>query len=306
MKAIDLMPMKRLDPPAMPSWLEAMVPYRRYSVDVGKRMHVMETGQGMPVLMLHGNPTWGFLYRKVVKALEGEPLRIIVPDLIGLGFSSKPSSAKAHTIENHARWLGRLIDDLELDGLIFVCQDWGGAIGAYTLSIRFKLLKGLVAMNTIFDPPRPGFRPTTFHRFGQMPIISNVAFRLMGFPQRMLHRVQGDPASIRGQVARAYRYPLRRLKDNVAPLALARMVPDSMEHPSIAALKYSQRVIQDFKGPAASVWGDRDPVLGRAIRRVSWMLPDAQVTRTQAGHFVQEEVPDLVAAAVRDVAGRIG
>lgn len=103
-------------------------------------------------------------------------------------------------------------------------------------------------MNTIFDPPRPGFRPTAFHRFSKMPVVSNIAFRLMGFPQRLLHRVQADPNSIRGQVARACRYPLRRLKGNVAPPALARMVPDSMDHPNIAPLKYSQRVVPTSRG----------------------------------------------------------
>jgi haloalkane dehalogenase len=88
----------------------------------------------------------------------------------------------------------------------------------------------------------------------------------------------------------------------VAPLALARMVPDSPAHPSIAALRQCQSVVEAFTGPAALVWGERDPVLGRVLSHLARLLPAASVTRTQAGHFLQEEVPDEIAAAIREVA----
>ena len=95
--------MTRLPPPAMPGWLSELVPFDRYMVDVGGwRMHVMESGSGFPVVMLHGNPTWGFLYRKIACKLIGEPLRVIMPDLIGLGFSDKPRAGHLHTMENHS------------------------------------------------------------------------------------------------------------------------------------------------------------------------------------------------------------
>ncbi len=300
--------MDRLPAPPLPDFIERQLPpsLSRYAVRVdGHRMHVMESGEGRPVLLLHGNPTWGFLYRKVVRELAREPLRLILPDLVGLGLSDKPRDASEHQLDQHAGWVGGLIDALELEGLIFVGQDWGGPIGLCALEPRRERLAGLVVLNTVLGPPRPGFRPTAFHRFARMPVLSDLAFRGLGFPQTALWTAQGDRGSIRGQVARAYRYPLRRFRDRVAPLALARMVPDTLQHPSVPALERCQALVESFDGPAAIVWGDRDPVLGRVRRRIERLLPDAPVTRTRAGHFLQEEVPRDIANAVRDVASRI-
>jgi haloalkane dehalogenase len=298
--------MDRLPAPLLPDWLERMLPFERYAVQIGEhRLHVMESGQGRPVLMLHGNPSWGFLYRKVAAALTGEPLRLIMPDLVGLGFSDKPRDAAVHRLEHHGAWIGELIDALELRDLIFVGQDWGGPIGLCALSTRQEQLAGLVILNTVVGPPKPGFRPSAFHRLARMPIVSQLAFVGGGFPQRGMSFAQGDRASIRGEVARAYRYPLRRLRDRVAPLALARMVPSSLEHPSIPALAACQRTVEAFRGPSAIVWGERDPVLGRVRRRIERLLPDAHVTVTDAGHFLQEEVPEAIARAINDVAARV-
>lgn len=299
--------MDKLPAPPLPPWLDRMLPFERYAVRVGPyRMHVMESGHGRPVLLLHGNPTWGFLYRKVAAQLEGEPLRLIMPDLIGLGLSDKPRRAREHVLERHAGWVGALIDALDLRELVFVGQDWGGPIGLRALADRRERLAGLVLLNTVIGPPRPGFRPTAFHRFARLPIVSDLAFRVAGFPQIALHLAQGDRHSIRGEVARAYRYPLRHVRDRVAPLALARMVPDSQHHPSIAGLRVCQELVERFDGPAAIVWGDRDPVLGRVRRHVERSLPNARVTVTAAGHFLQEEVPTAIAAAIRHVATRRG
>jgi len=297
----------RDDPPPFPDWIARQLPegVRRRLVEVGGyRMHVMEWGAGRPVLMLHGNPTWGFLYRKVVAALRAEPLRLVVPDLVGLGFSDKPRQASEHRLESHARWLGALLDDLGLEGLVFVGQDWGGPIGLRALAERPGLAKGLVVLNTGVGPPRPGFRPTLFHRLARVPLVSDVLFRALAFPQRILHRVQGDPASISGDVARAYRFPLAGLRNNLAPLALARMTPNTLTHPSMEPLRRCQAFVEGFTGPTAIVWGDRDPILGRVRGRVQKLMPNARVTATTAGHFLQEEVPREIADAVRFVAAR--
>ena len=268
-------------------------------------MHVMEAGDpaGRPVLMLHGNPTWGFLWRKVARALAREPLRLIMPDLVGLGLSDKPSDASFHALSRHGHVMAALLDALALRDVIFVGQDWGGPIGLLALAERPERLTGLVLMNTVVGPPRPGFKPTPFHRFARVPLLSELVFRGLGFPQTALFGVQGDRRSLRGDLAaRAYRYPLRRLRDNVAPLALARMVPDSLEHPSVAALGRSHMLVTDYRGPAELVWGDRDPVLGRVRSHLERLLPHARVTRTEAGHFLQEEVPGPIAEAIRRVA----
>ncbi len=285
----------------MPDWLAAMVPFDRYLVDVGEhRIHVMEVGEGPTVLCVHGNPTWGFLYRKVAQALAGEA-RIIMPDLVGLGFSDHPRDSSMHTLENHIDWMGLLVDALALSDVTLVVQDWGGPIGVGAFVDRSDRLAGLVVLNTVLSEPKSGFKPTAFHRFGRLPVISETAFRLLGFPQVRLSMAQGDKRSISGAVARAYRYPLRDRRSNQAPLALVRMVPDSMDHPSVPALRRIGEFVRSYRGPAAIVWGDRDPVLGRVRNHIASMLPEAPVTRTRAGHFLQEEVPVEIADAVQSV-----
>lgn len=285
----------------LPPWILRQLPdgvERRQVPIAGHSIHVMEFGEGQPVFMLHGNPAWGFLYRKVMAALRGQPVRCIVPDLVGLGLSDKPRDPGVHTLENHAAWIGGLIDALALDNMIFVGQDWGGPIGMLALAGRLERVSGMVILNTVLGPPRPGFRPTLFHRLSQLPMLSDVLFRGLQFPQLALWAAQGDRNTMRGEVARAYRWPLRRLQDRAAPLALARMVPDSMEHPSITPLQRCQELAESFKGPMRIVWGDRDPVLGRVIGRLERLLPRAQIKRTQAGHFLQEEVPGDIADAI--------
>ncbi len=298
------MPNPRAEAPPLPNWLASELPFDRSSVRLGDQtMHVMEQGRpGDPcVLLVHGNPTWGYLYRRVARGLADAKLHVVMPDLIGLGLSSKPREAGAHTLDAHARWLGELIDALELDEVTLVVQDWGGPIGTLAMADRAPRLHGMVVLNTVLSPPKENFKPTAFHRFARMPVVSDLAFRGLGFPQVRLSMAQGDPDSIAGKVSRAYRWPLRRLRDRAAPLAMARMVPDSHDHPSVAGLRHVQAFVEAWRGPTEIVWGDKDPVLGSVRNWISKLLPHAPVTRTSAGHFLQEEVPHTIAEAIRRV-----
>lgn len=296
--------MTRHPAPELPDWLAPLVPFERYLVDVGdgQQMHVMETGAGRPVVLLHGNPTWGFLYRKVAQELAGEPLRVIMPDLIGFGFSSRPAKTSDHHLATHAAWFGQLLDALDLTDLVFMGQDWGGAIGTLALAERVERVSGLVLANTVVTPPKAGFKPTAFHRLAQMPVVSDLLFRGLGYPQNNLNLGQGERGNIQGDDARAYKYPLRSWRDRGAVLAMAREVPDSLEHRSVPLLERCQAFVESFDGPAAIVWGDRDPILGRLKNRTARLLPQAPVTSTPAGHFLQEQVPVEIANAIRQVA----
>lgn len=306
----------RFAAPALPPWLDRMIPFQRSCVEIGgHRVHWMEAGRGRPVLLLHGIPTWSFLWRRVAGALSGEPLRLVMPDLVGFGLSDKPQDARFHTLRTHARLVGAFADALGLDRLIFVGQDWGGPIGVAALAERPERVSGIVLLNTLVDPPPAGARLTAFHRLARRPVVSDLAFRLLGLPLHALHRIQGDPGSIGGDVARAYRWPLRRAGDRVGLLALARVggellgappwiAPDAPEHSTIEGLRRCEAFLRAFSGPSAIVWGNRDPILGRRLARVERLLPGARVTRTDAGHFLQEEVPAGIADAIRDVARR--
>jgi haloalkane dehalogenase len=267
----------------------------------------MESGRGpATAVLLHGNPTWGYLWRKVAAALAHEPLRVVMPDLAGLGLSDKPRDARFHTLETHARVVGALLDVVAPGPIVLVLHDWGGPIGLAALADRPGRLAALVVTNTGVGPPREGSRATPFHRFANLPLVSDAAFRLLGFPQNALAFAQADRRSISGEVARAYRWPLRHLRDRAAPLALARMVPVGADHPSLPALRRSLACATAFRGAAAVVWADADPILGRSLRGVASALPDAVITHVRAGHYLQEEAPGPIADAIRDVARRAG
>lgn len=290
------------DAPPLPGWLERQLPYRRRLLDIdGHRVHFIDEGEGKPVLMMHGNPTWSYLWRKVIARLQGD-FRLVAPDLIGLGLSDKPRRLSEHSVDMHVTTMMKLVDALDLHGVVLVGQDWGGPIVCGVGSRAPDRVHGLVLANTSVLPPARPFRPKAFHRFSHTPLVSDFVFRGLGFPLPVLDRVQGDPHTIGWREKAAYAWPLRRLRDRAAPLALARMVPDSEGHPSVKALDRIGDWVEQWHGPAALVWGVRDPILGRALRRHREALPQAEVTETQAGHFLQEEVPDALARAIEQVA----
>ncbi|HSN86511.1 MAG TPA: alpha/beta fold hydrolase, partial [Thermoanaerobaculia bacterium] len=256
-----------------------------------------------PVLLLHGNPTWSFLWRKVIALLPG--FRCVAPDLLGLGLSDRLPRISDHSVERHGAAMAELVEKLDLRRIILVGQDWGGPIAAQVGARMPERISGVVFGNTsVLVSENP--RGTAFHRFARMPVLSDLVFRGLGFPQDNLGRVQGDRRSISGVVARAYRWPLKTWADRVAPLALARMVPDGPEHPSVPALRKGEAWVRAFPGPIALVWGMRDPILKRALGRHERVFSQAAVTRTEAGHFLQEEVPGELAAAIGDVARKAG
>jgi haloalkane dehalogenase len=305
--------------PTLPPWLDRLLPFERHvyrlqkGEDAGKRIHFLAQGTGsQPVVLLHGNPTWSFLWRKVITALMEDGgaarYRCLAPDLLGLGLSDRLPSLKSHSIARHAEAITEWMEALGLQNPILVCQDWGGPIltaAGRRFAERGNSIAGIVILNTaVVVPDHP--RNTPFHRFANRPLISDFVFRVLGFPVKLpmstLHKVQGDPASIRGEVAKAYRWPIGRERgwhDRGIALALARMVPNHPAHPSMAELKATEAWLRSYDGPIAFVWGERDPVLGRALKRHTEAFPDAPVTRTEAGHFLQEEVPEEIAAAVR-------
>lgn len=308
--------------PAVPGWIAAMLPssrgayYLEQGPDAGRRLHYLdhldpldprEPGDAADrdptaVVMVHGNPTWSFLWRKVIAALPRR--RCVAPDLLGLGLSSMLPRLADHTLDRHADALVELLDALQLPRYVLVGQDWGGPMIAAIGARRPQRVAGVVLANTsVVLPKRP--RGTWFHRFARMPVISDLAFRELGFPQATLWTVQGDRRSLLGgKAAAAYRWPLRNRRDRIAPLALARMVPDGPDHPSMEPLRRGQAWLERFEGPMALVWGVRDPILGRALRRHEQAFPRAPVTTTTAGHFLQEEVPLALAAAIEDVLTR--
>ncbi len=299
-------------PPKLPGWLHHALPFeRRAALIDGHLVHFLDhrcaaDTLGHPVLLVHGNPTWSFLWRKVIRALCGTGVRVIVPDLVGFGLSAKPVAVGWHSLERHVHVIHRLVRALELEHLTVVGQDWGGpiaaAVAARLEAARPGVVTGAVFANTSLLAPR-SYRGTSFHRLARVPLVSDLLFRGGGFPLPLLHMAQADRASVGSFERRAYLMPFRNPLRRAGPLALARMVPDGPEHPSVEPLQRVDAWVRGFQGPLALVWGTRDPVLGRALGRHAQALPRAEVVETAAGHFLQEEVPVALADAIARVSG---
>ena len=274
--------------------------YKSYFVEVepGIKIHVLEVGQGYPVYVQHGNPTTGLLYRKVAALLPLDRVRVIMPTMVGLGYSTK-IAASEHTLDNHMRWMNRVLTTLELTEAVYAGQDWGGPVGMGALSLSPGVLKGAVVMNTGFRAPRAPMDLSRAHALVKTPLVGELVVEALSsvFFAR-LPRVQGDPATMPPRVMDLYRRPLEDSGNAKATLALMRMVADGPDHASSPALRHIERYVEGLDIPVELVWGMNDPILGRGLPFMQKMFPTAPVTETEAGHFLQEEVPEIIAAAL--------
>jgi haloalkane dehalogenase len=280
--------------------------YKSYFVEVepGIKVHVLEVGTGFPIFMQHGNPTSGFLYRKVAAELPTDRVRLIMPTLVGVGFSSK-IPASQHTLDNHMRWINSVLVQLKLTELVYIGQDWGGPVGMGALALSPGLLKGAVLMNTGFNAPTEKMDLSPAHATVKTPIVGELILETFISIFDRLPRMQGDPASISAEAIKVYGSPVLGSGNRKAPLALMRMVPDGPDHPSAEAMRVVEQYVSGLNIPAEIVWGLNDPILGKGLSAMKENFPMAPVTETDAGHFLQEEVPAEIAAALLRVIDEI-
>ena len=293
----------------LPDYAAAVVSddYKSYFIEVepGIKIHVLEIGQGYPVFLQHGNPTSGLLYRKVAELLPLDRVRVIMPTIVGLGFSTK-IPASDHTLDNHMRWMNRVLTTLELTEAVYAGQDWGGPVGMGALSLSPGVLKGAVVMNTGFRAPRAPMDLSRAHALVKTPLVGELVVEALSsiFFAR-LPKVQGDPATMPPQVMDLYRRPLQDSGNAKAALALMRMVADGPDHASSPALRDIEHYAEGLDIPVELVWGVNDPILARGLPVMRKIFPTAPVIETEAGHFLQEEVPEIIAAAVLRIVERV-
>ena len=280
--------------------------YKSYFIEVepGLKVHVLETGKGFPIFLMHGNPTSGFLYRKVVENLPLDRVRVIMPTSIGLGFSSK-IPASEHTLDNHIRWINKVLEELELTELVYAGQDWGGPIGMGALSLSPNLLKGAVLLNTGFSAPTINTDISPAHAIVKTPLVGELILEVFFSIFERLGRVQGDPASWTPEIATLYGQSVYESGNSKAPLAMMRMVTDGPNHPSTPGLRKIEEYVKTLQIPAEIVWGMNDPILGKTLPRMQQNFPNAPVTKTSAGHFLQEEVPVVIADSLIRIVNQV-
>ena len=237
-------------------------------------------------------------------ALPTERVRVIMPTLVGLGFSSKVPASE-HTLDNHVRWIGGVLKELRLAEAVYAGQDWGGPIGMGAFARSPELLKVVVVLNTLFGDREGEGDLSPGHRMAARPVVGEMVFEVLLSIFENLPRTQGDPDSLPAEVLELYARPVEESGNDKAPLAMMRMVPNGPDHPSARPMQAIGQYVRELDVPAEIVWGRHDPILGGQLPAMRRSFPDAPVTETEAGHFLQEEVPAEIAAALMRVVDRV-
>ena len=294
----------------LPDYAAAVIDedYASYLIEVepGVAVHVLEVGSGYPVYLQHGAPTSGFLYRKIAELLPPDQFRVIMPTMVGLGFSSQVA-AEEHTLDNHARWMNETLNQLELDEVIFVGHDWGGPVGLGALERSPELLAGAVLLNTALGAPTESveLNPQLQAILAPVPPAAELALTVSIFDQ--LPGAQNDPSSLSPDVLDLYRRPVVESDNPIGALSILRMAATGPEHPTAEVLRAIDSYTAQLDVPAEIVWGINDPILGNRLPAMVAVFPNAPVTETNSGHFLQEEAdsPEVIAAAIQRVHEKI-
>jgi haloalkane dehalogenase len=269
------------------------------------RMAWVEDGpaDGEPVLLLHGEPSWSFLYRTMIPVLAGAGLRAIAPDLIGFGRSDKPVDQADHSYARHVEWVREFaFDVLDLRGVTLVGQDWGGLIGLRLAAEHPDRFARIVAANTGL-PTGDHPMPEIWYAFRQT-IQTAPALDVGRFVQSGCRRTMPD--DVRG----GYDAPFPDDSFTAGPRAMPGLVPTSPDDPASAANRAAWAVLSASPTPALIAFSDGDPITGAMAPILAGTLAGARGREHPvikgAGHFLQEDAgPELAEHVVRFIeAGR--
>jgi haloalkane dehalogenase len=260
----------------------------RYANAGGLRLAYVEAGPpgGEPVLLLHGEPSWSFLYRKVMPVLAGAGLRVIAADLAGFGRSDKPADVADHTYARHVEWMRALaFDRLDLHGLTLVGQDWGGLIGLRLVAEHPDRFARVVAANTGLptgDDPMPEVW-WQFRRVVERAAALDVARLVQAGCQTRLPR----------PVLAAYAAPFPDERFLAGPRAMPTLVPTAPDDPATEANRAAWRELAAWDRPFLVAFSDRDPITGGMAPVLKRTIPGAAGLQHPviegAGHFLQED-----------------
>lgn len=271
----------------LPGWTYAP----RYLDQDGLRMHYVDEGEGTPVLLLHGEPTWAFLYRKVIAGLAGRA-RCLAPDYFGFGRSDKPSDPGFYSYDGHVRSIERFVQELDLRDLVVVVQDWGGPIGFRLCVEHPDRIAKLVVLNTGIGARAPNEEWLRFQSFMRRVGTEIVVGQLVKM-------TLAQPAP--DDVIAGYDAPFPVPESRAGVVAFPELVATSADHPSAAAMLDVRERLRRFEQPALVCFGERDPIFTRrAAEAMAELLPNAELAPPVegAGHFLQEDRGEVVAERI--------
>ena len=259
------------------------------------RIHAIDEGprDAAPVLLLHGEPSWSYLYRSFVAPLVAAGHRVVAPDLVGFGKSDKPAAREDYSYERHVDWMLAWLEAGDLRGITLFCQDWGGLIGLRLVAERPDRFARLVIANTGLptgEGSSDGF--DAWLAFSQ----SSPTFPIG-------HIVSGG--TVRGLSAAeiaAYDAPFPDDRYKAGARQFPALVPITPDHPSVAENKAAWAVLETFGRPVLTCFSDRDPVTAGGDRPFQHRIPGAagqpHVTIADAGHFLQEDKPEEIVSLI--------
>jgi haloalkane dehalogenase len=259
----------------------------------GYAMQYVDEGQGPPVLLLHGEPTSSFLWRNVIPPLVAAGHRAVAPDLIGFGCSDKPADVGWYSYDRHLASIERLVDALGLRGMTLVVHDWGGPIGLRFAVEHEELVDRLVILDTGIGGGRPP--SDTWLRFRAVVRTTGAAID----PARLVE--SGTVNGLSDEARAAYAAPFPTPESKAGVLAFPELVPAEPDHPNTAPMNRVRDALRCWTKPALVVWGAQDAALPPDLARgFAELIPGAgePVVIEGAGHFLQEDRPDEVAAAI--------
>jgi haloalkane dehalogenase len=269
----------------------------RYRQWDGLRLAHIDEGDGRPVVLFHGEPSWSFLYRKVMHQLLDKGYRVIAPDLPGFGRSDKPTDIGWYSYDRHTAAAAALVDELDLQDAVFVVQDWGGPVGLRIGTLEApERVSRFVAMDT-------GLFTGRQHMSNGWHAFRDFVERTEDLPIGMLitNACATDPPD---EVIAAYEAPFPSVESKAGARAFPLMLPLTPEDPGAEA---GQRVADALRAdtrPVLLMWGDSDPALplDPVGRQVQTLFPTAEALTVihDGGHFLQEDQGDEIGALIAD------
>jgi len=266
------------------------------------RMHYVDEGSrdGAAVLLLHGEPSWSYLYRKMIPLLTAAGHRAVAPDLVGFGRSDKPVRREDYSYQRHVDWTRGVIEQLDLRGITLVCQDWGGLIGLRLAAEHEDRFARIVAANTLLptgDMPL-GDAFLAWRKFSQ----ETPEFSVGGIVQG------GCVTSLTPEVVAAYDAPFPDDRYKAGARQFPALVPISPDDPASAPNRKAWEVFHRWRKPFLTAFSDSDPIKRGADRFLQQAIPGAQgqphTTIAGAGHFLQEDKGEELARVVIDFVAR--
>jgi haloalkane dehalogenase len=258
----------------------------------GLRLHYVDEGAGTPIVCFHGEPTWGYLYRKLVGPFVGAGHRVICPDLAGFGRSDKPTDRGWYGVERHLELVSKLLEGLDLSGATVVVHDWGGAIGLRWAVENADRVGALVIHNTGLFDGRVSKAFLTWRDFVEKNPDLPVGFVVQG----------GTKTELPDEVIAAYEAPFPTPESKAGAARFPLLVPIDREDPVAVRSREVAELLSGWEQPALVAFSDEDPITPypRAGEVFTELIPTAadQVRIEGAAHFLQEDRGERVAEEV--------